>query len=210
MPDGAPPQWRNVRQSLAALQPWERNPRRLSKAAAQRLLKSWQSLGQFQTVAIGPAGEVYDGHQRLSVLMAVYGAEYEIDARQSDRALSEVEREQITLAANLPAGAWNWETLAGWQSGLLAEWFDGAQLENWKDNLAAGRELLRGVRGGYDFIEAEADPPAPPPSAEADAMRALAIVLTPAEYARWVALKAEWGVQTDKAAWLKLLERRTC
>ena len=62
--------------ALSKLKPWERNPKRISKAHAARLLDLWERLGQFQTIAIGPGGEVYDGHQRLSVLKAKHGGGY--------------------------------------------------------------------------------------------------------------------------------------
>src|SRR5512143_4084849 len=106
--------WTNVTVKLSSLQPWEHNPRTMTKRQAQRLLKSWRDLGQFQTIAIGPQGEVYDGHQRLSALLAAYGAQYAIDARQSDRPLTEDERRYLITQANLPVGAWNFETIAGW------------------------------------------------------------------------------------------------
>lgn len=65
-------EWKPVRVRLGDLKPWERNPRRIRLAHAKRLLKSWQEFGQAQTIAIGPDGEVYDGHQRLSALLMAY------------------------------------------------------------------------------------------------------------------------------------------
>ena len=76
--------WSNVQVTLGELQPWADNPRLSSKRQAQRLLDSWRQFGQVQTVAIGPSNEVYDGHQRLSVLKAAYGPAHEVLALQSD------------------------------------------------------------------------------------------------------------------------------
>ena len=96
-PDGAGTEpgliWTPCTVTLGELQPWERNPKRLSKAQAARLLASWETLGQFQTLAIGPAGEVYDGHQRLSALLKLHGPRYTVQALRSDRPLTERERE---------------------------------------------------------------------------------------------------------------------
>lgn len=135
----AAPVWTNVTVPLSSLVPWDKNPRTMTKRQAQRLLKSWAELGQFQTVAIGPGGEVYDGHQRLSALLAAYGGEYAVDARQSDRALDDDERQALTLAANVPAGAWDWDMLAAWDTNVLAEWgMDDETLLAWRadvDNL---------------------------------------------------------------------------
>lgn len=139
----AAPVWTNVTVPLSSLVPWDKNPRTMTKRQAQRLLKSWAELGQFQTVAIGPGGEVYDGHQRLSALLAAYGGEYAVDARQSDRALDDDERQALTLAANVPAGAWDWNTLAGWDTDTLTKWgMDGETLATWNHDAANLREML--------------------------------------------------------------------
>ncbi len=45
--------WNPVTVRLSQLTPWERNPKRISKTHAKRLLDLWQRLGQFQTIAIG-------------------------------------------------------------------------------------------------------------------------------------------------------------
>ena len=71
--------WTNCTATLGALKPWADNPRFSTKKQARALLNSWRDLGQFQTIAIGPDGEVYDGHQRLSALLTVHGADYPID-----------------------------------------------------------------------------------------------------------------------------------
>lgn len=152
----AVPVWTNVTVPLSSLVPWEHNPRTLTKRQAQRLLKSWAELGQFQTVAIGPGGEVYDGHQRLSALLAAYGADYAVDARQSDRPLSDDERQALTLAANVPAGAWDWNALAAWDTNTLTEWgMDGETLATWYEDAANLREML-GVPDLDDSTEASA------------------------------------------------------
>ena len=84
--------WQPITVTLSVLQPWPRNPRRMSKKQAERLLKSFADLGQFQTIAIGPGGEVYDGHQRLAALLKVHGPGYEVRALQASRPLTEAER----------------------------------------------------------------------------------------------------------------------
>lgn len=118
-------EWRPVRVRLGDLRPWERNPRRMSRRAARRLLESWREFGQVQTIAIGPDGEVYDGHQRLSVLRAVYGPDHQVLALQSSRPLTEQERERLTLLLHAGAiGEWDWDALLGWDIDVLAGVFD--------------------------------------------------------------------------------------
>lgn len=150
--------WLNVTVKLSDLQPWEHNPRTMTKKQAQRLLKSWRDLGQFQTIAIGPSDNgsgcpVYDGHQRLSALLAAYGANYAIDARQSDRALTEDERRYLITQANLPVGAWNFETIAGWPE--AQEWgFDQEMLHTWNGDASNLRQMMNADALPVD-IEAE-------------------------------------------------------
>lgn len=131
--------WQPVTVQLSALVPWDRNPKTISKAHAARLLDLWKRLGQFQTIAIGPAGEVYDGHQRLSVLKAAHGPRFEVTALQSDRALTEKEREELTVAAHVgTTGQFSWDELSGWDAGDLQTWgFDAELLQDWRDGTSA-------------------------------------------------------------------------
>ncbi len=136
--------WTPTTIPLRALTPWERNPKRISKTHAARLLDLWERLGQFQTIAIGPAGEVYDGHQRLSVLKAAHGGKYEVTALQSSRALSEHEREELTVAAHVgTVGQFDWDALSGWDAGDLQSWgFDTETLTNWQTDIGALRTMI--------------------------------------------------------------------
>lgn len=147
--------WTPVIVRLSQLTPWERNPKRISKTHAARLLDLWQRLGQFQTIAIGPAGEVYDGHQRLSVLKAAHGAGYEVQALQSSRALSEKEREELTVAAHVgTVGQFDWDALSGWDAGDLQQWgFDGELLAGWQTDIGALREMIDSEVPDVDFKE---------------------------------------------------------
>ena len=135
-----PIKWTNTTIKLSQLKPWEQNPRQSTKAQAKRILQSMADFGQVHTVAISPDGEVYDGHQRLSALLAVYGADYELDARQSSRPLTDYERRGLVLALHATAaGEWDWDTLADWDlpsllpDGFADDWlkqlnYDGAMV----------------------------------------------------------------------------------
>lgn len=136
--------WQPVTVPLSALVPWDRNPKTISKSHATRLLDLWQRLGQFQTIAIGPAGEVYDGHQRLSVLKAAHGPRFQVQALQADRALTEKEREELTVAAHVgTTGQFDWDELSGWDTTDLQTWgFDTELLVNWQSDVAALRTMI--------------------------------------------------------------------
>jgi ParB family chromosome partitioning protein len=115
--------WTNVRVRLGDLKPWADNPRLSTKAQARRLLASFEKFGQVQTVAIDPDCNVLDGHQRLSALLTIHGDGYELDARQSSRALSDAERRELVVSLHAGAvGSWDWDKISAWSAPDLMEW----------------------------------------------------------------------------------------
>ena len=75
-------------------------------------------------IAVGPDSQVYNGHQRLNVLMQQHGADYEVDVRISSRALTEKEREKLTIYLHKGAtGEFNFDILANeFELSELLEW----------------------------------------------------------------------------------------
>lgn len=123
--------WTNISVRLGDLKPWARNPRQITKDQARRLAESFDEFGQVETIAVSPTLEVYNGHQRLAVLMQQHGADYQVEARQSSRALSEKEREKLTVYLHKgAAGQWDFDTLANeFEFDELVEWgFDEKEL----------------------------------------------------------------------------------
>ena len=137
-------EWRNETRTLGELVPWEHNPRQMTRKQAQRLADSFAEFGQVETIAIGPDGEVYNGHQRLSVLLKLHGPEHEIEVRCASRAL--VEEERRKLIAYLHAGAvgqWDWDLLADWDMEELRDWgFDEDLLEATDSDASNLRQML--------------------------------------------------------------------
>lgn len=137
--------WRQDTAQLGSLELWENNPKRMSKKQATRLLASWKETGQFQTLAVGPNGECYDGHQRVKTLIAAgYPANYEIFVLRSNRPLTEEERRSIILHSTMDVGSFDWSAMAGWES---AGWLDGfgfdaETLSEWNDSAANLRTML--------------------------------------------------------------------
>lgn len=133
--------WTNERRKLSQLVPWPRNPRQITKDQAKRLAESFDEFGQVETIAIGPGDEVYNGHQRLNVLMDQHGPDYEVEVRVSSRPLTEKEREKLTVFLHKgAAGEWNFDTLANeFDFGDLVEWgfrpyeLGVAQNNEWSD-----------------------------------------------------------------------------
>jgi hypothetical protein len=117
--------WRNETRRLGELVPWDRNPRQIKDAEAKRLGESLLQFGQVQTIAVGPEGEIYDGHQRALVWSLLQeGGDREVDVRVSSRPLTEKEREKLVVYLHRGAvGEWDFEALAnGFDFDELVEW----------------------------------------------------------------------------------------
>lgn len=121
---GAAPTWTTQRVKLRDLMPWPRNPRKINDAQSARLVNSFDEFGQVELIALGPNNEVYNGHQRLKVLQAKHGPDFELEARVCSRELTELEREKLTIYLHKgAAGEFDLEV-------LLKE-FDPIKLDSW-------------------------------------------------------------------------------
>lgn len=146
--------WTNITVRLGALRPWASNPRMSSKTQAKKLLESWKKFGQVQTVTVSPDLDVYDGHQRLSALLTVYDEDYVIDARQSDRLLTDDERKELVVTLHAGAvGSWDWDKLKDWSPGDLKGW--GMDVTAWQQDVTAFSAMLRDERA--ERVEATSD-----------------------------------------------------
>lgn len=116
--------WHEEKRKLSDLIPWEDNPRRIPQAQALRLIESFDIFGQVETMAIGPKDELYNGHQRLGVLMSAYGGDYEVDVRVSNRALTENEKKKLTIYLHVG-------TVGEMDMFKLTESFDFTDLVEW-------------------------------------------------------------------------------
>lgn len=165
--------WTPDTATLGEMELWDANPKRMSKTRAERLLRSWEEMGQYQTLAIGPNGEVYDGHQRIKTLIAAgYGPDYEVRVLRSNRVLTEQERRRVVAESTVGTiGRLDWDQLASWDYDELADWgFDDEALAGWNDD-AANLALMR---------EAEEEEPLDDPGADVD---------------RAEELREKWGVE---------------
>jgi hypothetical protein len=115
--------WTNEKRKLSELIPWTRNPRQIKGEQVKRLQESLAEFGQVEPTAIGPANELYNGHQRLKSWAAKYG-DIEIDVRVSSRPLTEKEREKLTVYLHKgAAGEWSFDVLANeFEIPDLIEW----------------------------------------------------------------------------------------
>lgn len=143
------PVWTPVKIRLGDIICWEHNPRTSNKAQAQRLIDSERHWGQPMTFAVSPFDEngkvnLYDGHQRYSAWLTVYGENYEVDARQCDRFLTEEERLEFVVTMHAGAtGSWDWQKLSSFPAPKLIEMgFDGDTLRTWNLDALNLREMI--------------------------------------------------------------------
>ena len=138
------PAWKPIKVKLGQIKAWDKNPRMSTKAQAQRIIASERKFGQPVPFLISPDFLLYDGHQRLAAWFTVYGADYEMDAMQSDRPLSEDEHKELVITLHTGAtGSWNWDALSGWSAGDLQEWgMNGDALKGWNNDANNLKELL--------------------------------------------------------------------
>ena len=142
------PTWKPQRVKLGQIQAWEGNPRMSTKAQAQRIIASERKFGQPVPFLLAPEVDgrflLYDGHQRLAAWFTVYGADYEMDAMVSDRALTEAEHKELIITLHTGAtGSWNWDALSSWSAGDLQEWgMNGDALKGWNNDANNLKELL--------------------------------------------------------------------
>ena len=119
-----------------------------TKAQAQRIIASERKFGQPVPFLLAPEVDgrflLYDGHQRLAAWFTVYGADYEMDAMVSDRALTEAEHKELIITLHTGAtGSWNWDALSSWSAGDLQEWgMNGDALKGWNNDANNLKELL--------------------------------------------------------------------
>lgn len=120
------PKWTPIKIKLGDIVCWEHNPRMSNKSQAKRLIESEKHWGQPMTFAVSPFEngkvQLYDGHQRYAAWVTVYGADYEVDARQCDRFLSEEERIEFVVTMHAGAtGSWDWQKLSSFPAPKLIE-----------------------------------------------------------------------------------------
>jgi len=142
------PKWTPRRVRLGQIQAWAGNPRMSTKAQAQRIIASEKKFGQPVPFLLAPEADgrflLYDGHQRLSAWLTIYGADYEMDAMVADRPLTDDEHKELIITLHTGAtGSWDWNALSGWDAPQLQEWgMDADALKGWNNDALNLREML--------------------------------------------------------------------
>jgi len=117
--------WTNETRRLDELVPWEHNPKRMTKRQAEGLRLSIERFGFAVPFLVSPDGDIYDGHQRLTLLDAIkeYGPRAVVDVRVSSRLLTDDERRELVVRLKQNQAGWDFDMLANdWDKDKLIEW----------------------------------------------------------------------------------------
>ena len=90
-------QWTNEQRKLSEMIPWVDNPRDLDDGGWDFLDESFEIFGYAEPILLGPNNHVYNGHQRIKVLLKKFGEDHIVDVRVSDRPLTTDEQKQLTI-----------------------------------------------------------------------------------------------------------------
>ena len=139
-----PLSWKNITVRLGQLKPWDHNPRQSTEKQSRALVRSWDKFGQVHLFAVDPVFNVIDGHQRLTGLLLDHGPDFRVEARQSNRQLTDAEQRELSVTLHQGAvGHWDWDELGKWDGVDLVDWgFDGDTLTDWTRDVGALNNLL--------------------------------------------------------------------
>jgi hypothetical protein len=123
--------WHNDKAKLKDLVPCSYNPRMLTKKQYADLKLSLEKFDLAEVPAIDTDNKIIAGHQRITVLIDLYGKNHEIDIRKPNRKLTKKEFDEYLTRSNKNTGSWDFEILANqFELGDLVEWgFDGRDLD---------------------------------------------------------------------------------
>ena len=140
------PNWTPIVIRLGDIIPWTHNPRMSNRSQAQRLIDSEKKWGQPLPFSVSPCVDgkyqLYDGHQRYSAFLTVYGENHKVAASMCDRELTDAERAELVFTLHAGAtGSWDWDKVASFPE--ATQWgFDADLLKDWNNNANNLKELL--------------------------------------------------------------------
>lgn len=113
--------WQEEKRKLAQLKPYERNPRRISKIAYEKLLKSIKELGYSNRIKVNKDNTIVGGHQRLRALKELGFKEIEVLVPNRQLTIEEFKQDLVT--DNLPFGEFDMDIISSdFEIGDLLDW----------------------------------------------------------------------------------------
>lgn len=104
-------EWLTEKRKVNDLLPLDINPRKISEAKKQQLIKSIEKFNLAEIPAINKDNTIIAGHQRISALQLIGRGDEMIDVRVPNRQLTRKEVKEYNLISNTHAGDWDFEIL---------------------------------------------------------------------------------------------------
>lgn len=104
--------WTTEKRKISDLKDHPSNPRTLSKASYDELIKSFKEFDYVELVAIDTENTILAGHQRIHIMKDLGWLDKEIEVRFPSRKLTEKESKKYLLRSNKNIGDWDFDLLA--------------------------------------------------------------------------------------------------
>ena len=104
--------WETKKVKVSELIPWEKNPRKITEAQKDRLVKSLKLFDLVDIPVVNTDLKIIGGNQRVSALMLMGRGEESVDVRVPSRRLTEKEVKEYSLTSNTHAGEFDFDILA--------------------------------------------------------------------------------------------------
>ena len=101
--------WKAETRKVVALKNWEKNPRKITKEAFEKIKDRITKRGMHDVIKLDTEDNVLSGNQRKRALMDL-GIE-EVNVLVPSRPLTEKEKQEIILESNLNDGIWDFDIL---------------------------------------------------------------------------------------------------
>lgn len=101
--------WTAEKRKLSDLKNWEKNPRKITKEAFEKIKERITKRGFHDVIKVDTENNVLSGNQRKRALVDL-GIE-EVNVLVPNRALTDKERKEIVLESNLNDGIWDFDIL---------------------------------------------------------------------------------------------------
>jgi ParB-like chromosome segregation protein Spo0J len=116
-------EWHTERRKIRDLEPYESNPRFISKEQLRQLKRSLEKFDYCELIAIQPNNTIIAGHMRVKAMIQLGWGSDEIEVRVPNRMLTDEEAREYLIRSNRNTGEWDWD--------ILGNEFNPADLHDW-------------------------------------------------------------------------------
>lgn len=146
--------WVEESRELGELKDYDRNPRKMTKPAFQKLCESIKQDGYHARIMVDTNGVIIGGHQRKRALLASgYKKKDIVSVITPSRPLTQEEFDRLNIRDNLPYGEFDFD--------MLANNFDADKLIDWgmpEDWLGLGKEVIEATDEDDEAVGIPSDP----------------------------------------------------